>query len=353
MTKSSSLVYDKIYYRVPLIHNNNQQFVTLKGYKTIKVLLKELFPIDQLNYELKLITANQSNVPLNARGLGIRMEPDRTLSSYRIKEGDRLLVSNLVTQTGIWRTFGGESQIVAIISCPDNGISKSIKFLPDDQIKIVKYTFIQKVKLFVAPRLYGIYIQLGTDVEEDLIGDTLTLSSFPLPTPARLTCKCLPRKPMKLFGVDPSTLPIVTDMGCDVPEVLIILKELLEVKNGLISEGIFRKAGSELEMKVLKQQLENGENVVGQNIHSVATMIKRWFKELPQRILVGIDPVQLTESENAKLNVLNVLSPFYSSMLLWLFRLILVPVRNQETSLMDPKNIGTLFPPLFYLFYLI
>ena len=370
------MVFDKIYYRVPLILNDNEQFVTLKGYKTIHLILTELFPVDKNSYEMKLITANQIN-PVNGIGLGLRMDLNRTLNSYRIKDGDKLQVSTIVSQTAVYQSFGGDSQIVVIISCPNNGICKTMKFPPSSDVRTVKHTFFFKGKLFVAPILFGVYLPLpsnknninninnnnskrsnsgnkinmnnileyNNENEELIVDERRALSSLSLPTPARFSCKYIERKPTKLFGVDPTTLPLVNDMGCDVPEVLVILKQLLEVQDGLIAEGIFRKAGSEIEMKYLKEKLENGENVVGLNIHSIATVIKRWFKELPQRILMTVNVNLLIGSQEARLNVFTVLSPFYSSLLRWLFRLIAIPTLHHSSSLMDTKNIC-----LFFLF---
>ena len=367
-------MFDKIYYRIPLIFNDNERFVTLKGYKTINVILSELFPIDRDNYEMKLIIANQLNVPNNGIGLAIRIEPTRTLNSYRIKEGDKLLITKIVAQTGIWQSLAGNSDLVVVINCPNNGISKTMKFPPEIDIRTLKHIFIFKVKLYVAPILYGIYTedqlinnnihnnnnmhnnsnggpQLSSCNNNHYLNDAdssaqieehVILSSLALRTPARLTCKFVARKPLKLFGVDPMTLPRVEDWGCEVPEVLVVLKQLLEVQDGLITEGIFRKAGSEIEMKFIREKLENGENVIGMNVHSIATMIKRWFKELPQRIL-ATNIHQIVQSKETKLNVYSFLSPFYASLLLWLFRLISIPVRHHQSTLMDTKNIGFTF----------
>ena len=317
----------------------------MQGYKTIKVITQELFPKDENIYELKLITGNQlAQQFTTTRGVGIRMDPERTLASYRLKEGDKILVSVAVTQTGIWRSVGGSEQIAVIIRCPNNGISKTMKFAPTTPISEVKLTFLQKVNLYVAPRLYGMYIEFTSDWNEDdlVTNEKATLSTFPLPTPARLICKAIPRQARPVFGVNPATLPMVTDLDCSVPEVVVILKELLQTKQGLYSEGIFRKAGSELEMKVLKQQIENGENIVCDNIHSVATMLKRWYKELPERILVNVDIKTLVDN-NQKCTLQSHINPVYASLLTWLFRLLLIPVQHYETTLMDPKNLGTSF----------
>lgn len=332
-----------MYFRVQLSLKSRVQYVTLEGFKTVKTVLRELFPHDE-GYELKLHpqATSGSMTPSVASSAAIRMDEDRTISSYRLKEGDKIVVTNKVTQTGIWRSVGGQ-QMAVIIRCPNNGVTKTIKFNPSITMYEIKLFFIQKVNLYVAPRLYGIYIEFTPEItEDDLVkNESQTLESFPLPTPVRLTCKALPRQPIKLFGVDPSTLPMVNDMGYEVPEVLAILRELLQSKNGLVSEGIFRKAGSELEMKVLRQQMENGENIVCDNIHSVATMLKRWFKELPQRILAHIDIKTLVDT-NQKLSVFSSLSPLSSSMLNWLLAVLLIPVKSIDTTLMDPKNIGSL-----------
>lgn len=332
-------MFEKIYYRLPLkLLDMNEQYVTLKGYKTVAVILTELLPKGSgaAEFEMHLLISPH---PADTAVTKLRMNPDRTLSSYRIKESDKLMITKITSEREQWKQYAGdEEKIVVIVRCPHNFISKTLKFHQKTKLRTVRNVFIQKAKLFVAPCMYNMYY-FDASNQQQRMDDELPLSAYEMPTPARLTCELRPRSATKLFGVDASTLPMTTDLGCQVPEILMILREMLEVKNGLISEGVFRKAGSELEMKVVKEKLENAEFVQAQDIHSVATLIKRWFKELPSRMLVGLEYGKFNTRE-MKLSIFNHLSPCYSSMLLWLFRLILVTVRNKDTSLMDPKNLG-------------
>lgn len=145
------------------------------------------------------------------------------------------------------------------------------------------------------------------------------------------------------------------DNGIEVPEILVILKELVLVNQGEQVEGLFRRAGSEIEMKKLKKAIEEGpwSELKSKDVHSVATLIKRWFKELPKRILdfTGTpNPIplqQLAQDQSLKLNLQQFLSPVYARLLNWLFHLCLKVIHNYPTTKMDPKNLGAYIFLLF------
>ena len=58
------------------------------------------------------------------------------------------------------------------------------------------------------------------------------------------------------------------------PEILVMLKDILIVMDGIESEGIFRKAGLESEMTILREKITNGEPFHSYNPHSIATLMK-------------------------------------------------------------------------------
>ena len=67
------------------------------------------------------------------------------------------------------------------------------------------------------------------------------------------------------------------DNGLVVPEILLILKEILVNLGGYTVEGIFRKAGLESEMENIRAQLRDGKTFVSYNEHTIATMLKVWI----------------------------------------------------------------------------
>lgn len=86
--------------------------------------------------------------------------------------------------------------------------------------------------------------------------------------------KLLPKR--QWYGVEPSSLPLMKDPdnGLCVPQVLLILKDILDLLDGYKSEGIFRKAGLESEMTSLKTQLSDGVPIFTDNQHTIGTMLK-------------------------------------------------------------------------------
>jgi hypothetical protein len=137
---------------------------------------------------------------------------------------------------------------------------------------------------------------------------------------------------------------MVIDGGLLVPRVLLILKELLLVNDGLAVEGLFRRSGSESLMKTIRQQLEEGKEVSTKDVHTVATLIKRFFKELPARLLVrpDLDLAQVSQNPSRKLELPLLMTPLYARMMTWLFDMCLTLIGNHETTKMDAKNLGTL-----------
>ena len=79
---------------------------------------------------------------------------------------------------------------------------------------------------------------------------------------------------MQVFGSDPSGLPLVMDMGVQVPEVLVNLRDMLYLLHPHKIVGIFREAGNENEMKQIIKNLNAGLSVRSENPHSIATLIK-------------------------------------------------------------------------------
>ena len=63
-------------------------------------------------------------------------------------------------------------------------------------------------------------------------------------------------------------------VGVDVPEILVILRDMLLLLDPFEVEGIFRKAGNETEMKKMIKALNKGKPIHSTNVHSVATLLR-------------------------------------------------------------------------------
>lgn len=321
-------------------NTKEEQRCTFESHLTVAKVIKSL-QRDNGSYEIRLLTGGSTRNGLNS---GVRMNPHRTLRSYRLKESDVLLYKNEVTNSGIWRSVAGNEKVAVIISIPEPyNLSKAMKVDRDITIKELKTQFLKKIFLFVPPSYYALYARFSNQEQDDLLIDSMSIACLHLPTPMRLSCKTIKRSKNKLFGVNPYQLQLVEDEGVRVPLVLVVLKDLIEINNGFAVEGLFRRSGSESLMKSLRTDLENGADITTKDVHSVATLIKRWFKELPARILVqpNIDLQQITSNPEQKLKIQELIPELYANLLTWLYIICLKVMSNYEQTKMDAKNLCT------------
>lgn len=66
------------------------------------------------------------------------------------------------------------------------------------------------------------------------------------------------------------------------------MRESLFACNGLDEEGIFRVAGDELEVASTKNKINKNEFTSSKDAHTLAALIKIWFRELPVPIMDSI-----------------------------------------------------------------
>jgi len=324
--------------------DKTERELTFPSHLTVSNLVEAVQP-DNGNYDARLFATTTAGAA--ARGsVGIKMNPHRPLRTYRLKLGDVVALVPSVTNTGIWRSVAGNQQVAVIVSMPQPiSVTKAMKLPANSPISRVKKDFLRKAYLSVPAYSYGLYARLDGNTE-DMLMESMALNTVPLPVPIRLELKLKPYKARRWFGVDPSQLPMTNDDGIEIPEVLVILRDLLDINDGFRTEGIFRKAGSEIEMRVIKKKLEeDGGHISTKDVHSVATLIKRWFKELPNRLLAGVDTAAVVADPNLKTNLASLVSPFYAKLLDWLFRLCRTISAAYETSKMDPKNLAIVWGP--------
>jgi len=294
------------------------------------------------SYEIKLVSGPvdfSQKLPSTALGL----EYDRTLASYRVGSKDTLLFFPVMSRAQRWKSEG--EQIPVIISAPDFQMQKAFKFPPTITFRQILEQFISKCNTPVVVRLFAIFLDIaGAD---ELMDDNIQLGNLPLPTPVRLKCKARPRPVQQYFGVDPANLPMTTDMGIEVPEILPLLRDVLMLLDPFQQEGIFRKSGNETEMKQIIKSLNSGGAFISDNPHSVATLIKRWYKDLPKRIFAGLHK-SILDDKTRCLNLYPELSPLESNLAKWLFELLVDTTEHAEVNKMSPNNLGIVFGPGVY-----
>jgi len=155
-----------------------------------------------------------------------------------------------------------------------------------------------------------------------------------------------------IFGVAPEKLKIITDPsnGYDVPEILVLLRQRLIENGGIKTEGIFRLQGNDADMFRIKASINIGDIQsiqTSDDPHVFATLIKRWFREIPDPILSQVPPelLQKVENEDDVNKVLNSLPELQRNLYLWLLDLLIAIMKNLETSKMTLSNLAIVFAP--------
>jgi len=91
-----------------------------------------------------------------------------------------------------------------------------------------------------------------------------------------------------VFGVcldKVTSVNVGEDFYCSVPKFLVDSANFLQ--QHLSTEGLFRKSGSIQRQKVLKQRVELGEEIQNVQPHDVASLVKQFFRQLPEPLLTS------------------------------------------------------------------
>lgn len=153
-----------------------------------------------------------------------------------------------------------------------------------------------------------------------------------------------------VFGTDPATLDHVEDNGLRVPEVLVLMKRSLVDSQGLKSEGIFRLAGDVFEIAKLKEDMNKKTFDKSDNINTIATLIKVWFRELPEPILNKVPTESIFYSSDADrcIKAYTELAEPYKSYLTWLLDLLCETTAHSAVNRMTPQNLSIVVAPNLY-----
>lgn len=157
----------------------------------------------------------------------------------------------------------------------------------------------------------------------------------------------------KIFGVPFNVLPhsVVPEYG-HIPSFLVDACTSLE--EHIHTEGLFRKSGSVVRLRALKNKLDHGESCLSSAPPcDVAGLLKQFFRELPEPIL----PVDLhealfkaqqlgTEEKNKATLLLSCLMTDHTTDVLRYFFNFLksVSLRSSENK-MDSSNLAVIFAP--------
>jgi len=116
----------------------------------------------------------------------------------------------------------------------------------------------------------------------------------------------------------------------------------------LNEEGVFRLAGSENKMKEIKAEIDTNIFMGSKDTHCVATLIKRWFKELPQPIFTQYREEILNckfEHYDEAIYLIEQLQDIYKSLFYWLMTLLIDTGTRKEVNKMSPEALAIVSAP--------
>ncbi|XP_076907274.1 rho GTPase-activating protein 4-like [Bidens hawaiensis] len=162
----------------------------------------------------------------------------------------------------------------------------------------------------------------------------------------------VPRRPpsasTSVFGVSTESMQLSFDSrGNSVPTILLMMQRRLYAQGGLQAEGIFRVNGDNGQEEQIREQLNRGELPENIDVHSLAGLIKAWFRELPNAVLDSIEPEQVmqAQSEEECARLVRLLPPTEASLMNWAVNLMADVAQLEHLNKMNARNIAMVFAP--------
>jgi len=154
-----------------------------------------------------------------------------------------------------------------------------------------------------------------------------------------------------VFGVDPMKLELIEDGGFTVPKVIVDMKQVIVEKGGVSTEGIFRLAGEQTEIKRIKEQINNKTYDYKTNdVNAIASLLKIWFRELPTPILNALPQESIMGFHDANdcVEAYHSLPEPNKSLLMWLLDLMKLIVSQSSINKMTAQNLAIVVAPNLY-----
>nr|CAB3462224.1 unnamed protein product [Digitaria exilis] len=158
----------------------------------------------------------------------------------------------------------------------------------------------------------------------------------------------VPSASASVFGVSAESMQCTYDgKGNSVPTILLLMQETLYAQGGLKAEGIFRINPENDQEEHVRDQLNRGVVPEDIDVHCLASLIKAWFRELPEGVLDGLSPEQVLQcnSEGEFLELVTLLRPTQAALLNWAVELMSDVVEEEELNKMNARNIAMVFAP--------
>ncbi|XP_062204138.1 rho GTPase-activating protein 2-like [Phragmites australis] len=170
---------------------------------------------------------------------------------------------------------------------------------------------------------------------------------LPVEFEVEMPCR-VPSASASVFGVSAESMQCTYDgKGNSVPTILLLMQERLYAQGGLKAEGIFRINPENDQEEHVRDQLNKGVVPGDIDVHCLASLIKAWFRELPEGVLDGLSPEQVLQcnSEGEFLELVMLLRPTQAALLNWAVELMSDVVEEEELNKMNARNIAMVFAP--------
>ncbi|TKW31606.1 hypothetical protein SEVIR_2G116600v4 [Setaria viridis] len=158
----------------------------------------------------------------------------------------------------------------------------------------------------------------------------------------------VPSASASVFGVSPESMQCgYDDKGNSVPKILLLMQERLYAQDGLKSEGIFRITPENSQEEHVREQLNSGIVPDDIDVHCLASLIKAWFRELPEGVLDSLSPEQVLHcnTEEQCIELVELLPPTQAALLHWVVELMADVVEEEESNKMNARNVAMVFAP--------
>ncbi|CAL0333967.1 unnamed protein product [Lupinus luteus] len=151
-----------------------------------------------------------------------------------------------------------------------------------------------------------------------------------------------------VFGVSTESMQLSYETrGNSVPTILLLMQRRLYAQGGLQAEGIFRINADNSKDEYYREQLNRGLIPDDIDVHSLAGLIKAWFREMPVSVLDSLSPEQVMQSqiEEDCAELARQLPQTEASLLDWAINLMADVVQHEHLNKMNAHNIAMVFAP--------
>jgi len=155
-----------------------------------------------------------------------------------------------------------------------------------------------------------------------------------------------------VFGADPLTLDMIEDEGFEVPEILVSMKNWLTERDAFLQEGIFRLAGEAVEMKRMKEEMNQSKKFVAgdTDLNTVANLMKVWYRDLPTPILNVLPSSTIAAAGDREvcIEAYSELPVPQKPLLGWLLAILVEVATNRKETKMSAQNLAIVVAPNLY-----